>query len=138
MELAGLQLAINRIRVDAILKATKDCLPELCCDDVLETWAGLRPVCSDGLPIIGRSRKYENLLLATGHGMLGLTQATVTGRLIRDLVKGDEPPIPLAAIEGWGHELLLVRAHHRESAHEGGWCFQRFSRFRNWAGGGHL
>ena len=95
MELAGLQLAINRRRVDAIVRAAKSYLPGFRGEHVLETWAGMRPVTSDGLPIIGRSGKLTNLIMATGHGMLGLTQSVVTGRLVADLVLDREPLVPV-------------------------------------------
>jgi len=95
MELAGLQLDINQRRVDAIVRAAKIYLPEFRADEVQEVWAGMRPVSSDGLPIIGRSAKLNNLILATGHGMLGVTQSVVTGRLVADLVTGRTPVVPV-------------------------------------------
>jgi D-amino-acid dehydrogenase len=55
-------------------------------------WAGFRPCSSDGLPIIGRTAKYDNLYFATGHGMLGLTLAPVTGKRIVDLIEGNGCP----------------------------------------------
>jgi D-amino-acid dehydrogenase len=95
MELAGLQLKINQRRVDAIIREAKRFLPQFQAEDVLETWTGMRPMCSDGLPIIGRTSKLKNLFLATGHGMLGLTQAVVTGRLVADLVTSQRPLVPV-------------------------------------------
>jgi D-amino-acid dehydrogenase len=58
---------------------------------VIELWRGLRPCTPDGVPIIGRSSKIENLLLATGHQMLGLQTAPATGRLLADLLQGADP-----------------------------------------------
>jgi len=49
----------------------------------------------DSLPVIGRSSRHQNVLYAFGHGHLGLTQAAATGRLIRDLVFGQNPAIDL-------------------------------------------
>ena len=95
MELAGLQLRINQRRVDAIIRGAKRFLPRFRAESVLETWTGMRPVTSDGLPIIGRSANYANLILATGHAMLGLTQSVVTGRLVTDLVHRRPPLVPL-------------------------------------------
>ncbi|MAV36761.1 MAG: FAD-dependent oxidoreductase [Planctomycetaceae bacterium] len=96
MELAGLQLKINQRRVAAIVRAAKEYLPNFSADDILETWAGMRPLCSDGLPVIGRSQRLSNLLIATGHGMLGLTQSVVTARIIADLVLGRNPLMDVA------------------------------------------
>ena len=48
-------------------------------------WHGLRPCTPDGLPVIGAR---NGVILATGHGMLGVTLAPLTGRLVADLVSG--------------------------------------------------
>lgn len=55
-------------------------------------WTGLRPMTPDGTPIIGRS-PYANLYLSTGHGTLGWTMATGTGRVMADLISGRQPEI---------------------------------------------
>ena len=91
MELAGFGLDINQRRVDAIVRGTRSYLTDVSMHKAQEVWAGLRPVTFDGLPIIGRSDKITNLFLATGHGMLGLTQSVATGKLIAQLVAGEEP-----------------------------------------------
>jgi D-amino-acid dehydrogenase len=88
MEFAGFQLQINQRRVAAILRAARSWLPELQAERAENVWSGMRPVTSDGLPIIGRSSRLNNVILATGHGMLGLTQSVVTGRLVTDLLLG--------------------------------------------------
>lgn len=59
---------------------------------VTERWTGLRPMSADDLPIIDRLPATTNLYLATGHGMLGLSTATGTGRLVADMVLGQRPP----------------------------------------------
>jgi D-amino-acid dehydrogenase len=56
-------------------------------------WSGLRPCTPDGLPVIGRHQRAENVLFATGHGMLGVTLGPLTGRLVADLAAG-RPPHP--------------------------------------------
>jgi D-amino-acid dehydrogenase len=55
-------------------------------------WHGLRPCTPDGLPVIGAR---NGVILATGHGMLGVTLAPLTGRLVADLVSGraDHPAL---------------------------------------------
>ena len=89
--MAGLQLQINQRRVAAIIRAAKQYLPQFDAAEPLETWTGMRPLSSDGLPIIGRSKRFDNLLIATGHGMLGLTQSVVSARIIAQLVLGGDP-----------------------------------------------
>lgn len=64
--------------------------------DVKETWAGLRPTTPDGVPIIGKSPKHDNLVLATGHAMLGLSLAPGTGLVVSQLLNGQEPAFSLS------------------------------------------
>jgi D-amino-acid dehydrogenase len=49
---------------------------------------GMRPLTPDGLPVIGRVPGLANVFLATGHAMLGITLAPVTGAAIAGLVAG--------------------------------------------------
>jgi D-amino-acid dehydrogenase len=51
-----------------------------------ERWAGLRPVASDGLPLIGPTPGDPHVFVATGHGMLGMTLAPATAALLAPLV----------------------------------------------------
>lgn len=55
------------------------------------TWAGLRPLTPDGLPLIGRSRTVDNLVLATGHGHLGISLGAVTGAAVARIAAGEPP-----------------------------------------------
>jgi D-amino-acid dehydrogenase len=53
------------------------------------SWSGLRPLAPDGLPVIGRTSAYDNLHIATGHGMLGITLAPVTGEAVASVIAGE-------------------------------------------------
>jgi D-amino-acid dehydrogenase len=90
MEITGLDESISQRRVDGIAKSVPRYFPEFAADmfEDLPVWHGLRPCSPDGLPYIGRSGRYENLTIATGHAMLGLSLAPVTGRIIADLLSG--------------------------------------------------
>jgi D-amino-acid dehydrogenase len=66
--------------------------------DVKETWAGLRPTTPDGVPIIGRSPRHQNLILATGHAMLGLSLGPGTGQVVAELVTGRKPAFDLSPL----------------------------------------
>ena len=50
----------------------------------------------DDLPILGRAGRMQNLVLATGHGMLGVTMSAATGMLIAELLTGKAPSLDLA------------------------------------------
>lgn len=93
MELAGLNESITPRRVDAIIRGGRELLnlPERF--EIIETWRGLRPCTPDGIPMIGRVESWDNLLLATGHAMLGLTLAAGTGQLVADLCTGKTPAV---------------------------------------------
>ena len=53
----------------------------------------------DDLPILGRAPRIDNLVLATGHGMLGVTMSAATGQLVADLVCGRTPALDLAPFD---------------------------------------
>ena len=91
LELAGLDLSVSAVRVGAIRAAASRLVAGTEGRRVLEIWRGLRPCSPDGLPIVGRVRGVDNVVLATGHGMLGLTLAPVTGRLVSEIVGGVAP-----------------------------------------------
>jgi D-amino-acid dehydrogenase len=55
-------------------------------DGTVEAWAGLRPATPDGLPLIGAVPGVDDIYLATGHGMLGVTLAPATANLLAPLV----------------------------------------------------
>jgi len=93
MEFSGYGLDINRRRMDRIKRSAAHYLKEPLGNPVLEEWSGLRPMSYDDLPIIGRLEKRKNLVVATGHGMLGISMAPGTGKLVADLVRGVKPGI---------------------------------------------
>jgi len=98
LELAGLDLSVNRRRVAAIRRAAREYLPGMESLEPVEIWRGLRPVAPDGLPLIGRSQAFENLVVAGGHGMLGVTLGPITGKLVAQLVAGEVPLVDLAPL----------------------------------------
>ena len=64
---------------------------------VVEEWYGWRPMTYDDLPIFGRAVSVQNLLLATGHGMLGVTMSAATGLLVSELICERPPSLDVAA-----------------------------------------
>ena len=93
-------------RVEGILKSVKNFFPEF---DIPvppnnQIWYGYRPCSADGLPYIGRANKYPNLIIATGHSMMGLSLGAGTGKLVKELINEETPSINLGAfsIERFG------------------------------------
>ncbi len=97
MEFAGYDDSMNRERLKLLIEGAEFYLKEPTCEPVQEEWWGWRPMVYDGKPIIDRSPKYSNVLIAAGHGMLGLSMATGTGKLVRELLNGERPHIDPAA-----------------------------------------
>jgi len=93
-ELAGYNLTLREARRATLEHVVTDLFPAGGDVARAEFWTGLRPMTPDGTPIIGPTR-YPNLYLATGHGTLGWTMATGTGRVLADLVSGRQPEIDL-------------------------------------------
>lgn len=92
---AGPGISPNRIR--GIVRAIPRYYPAFQPGDFLSVpaWSGLRPVSPDGLPYLGRTRRFDNLVLATGHAMLGVSLAPVTGQLVAQLLSGETLPASL-------------------------------------------
>ena len=97
MEFAGYDGSLNRTRLDALRRGAAEYLVEPEGPRVLEEWYGWRPMTHDDLPILGRAANVHNLVLATGHGMLGVTMSAATGLLTSELVAGKAPSIDMAA-----------------------------------------
>jgi D-amino-acid dehydrogenase len=96
LELAGLDMKINPKRVEAIRRGAEDYLDlEIETYPLVELWRGLRPCTPDGLPIIGRSQRIQNLIVATGHCMLGVSQGTMTAKLVAEILLDQEPSLDL-------------------------------------------
>lgn len=98
LELAGMAFSFNRRRIAAILRAAGEYFPEMQESELIEIWRGLRPCTPDGLPIIERCKSYDNLILATGHGMLGVSLGPITGRLVSQIACGETPQINLSPL----------------------------------------
>ena len=88
MEIAGINNTIRMNRVEAIAGAASNYyegvqLPQ---EDLEQAKCGLRPLSPDGLPFIGRHSSCENLVMATGHAMMGWSLGPGTGKLVSELI----------------------------------------------------
>ena len=100
MEMAGLDESITARRVRGIVKAVPAYYPafESRVFEGIEPWSGLRPCPPDGLPYLGRTQRWRNLIIATGHAMMGLSLAPATGRIVAHLVDDEPPPFELSLL----------------------------------------
>jgi len=95
MEITSTKTPPRLNRVTGILNAVKRYYPEF---DVPmpapeKIWYGYRPCSADGLPYIGRTAKWKNVVMATGHSMLGLSLGAGTGKLVSEIV--NEQPLSM-------------------------------------------
>ena len=98
VEFAGDSPRFDARRVDAVLRSMRPFL-DLDWESRREAWAGSRPMSADGLPLIGRTRRYRNVVIAGGHGMYGLTLAPSTAQAVAELIVDGRPSIDLAAFD---------------------------------------
>jgi D-amino-acid dehydrogenase len=99
MEISGIGSPMLMKRVQSIFKAAKNYYPDLpvAFPSQDNIWYGLRPLSPDGLPYIGRHSKYDNIVMAGGHAMLGLSLAAATGKLVEEIVGGTDTSIDISA-----------------------------------------
>jgi D-amino-acid dehydrogenase len=88
LELSNIDRTVSSNQITGIERAAREYLHLDEKLDIYETWAGLRPTTPDGMPIIGRSPRHSNLVIATGHAMLGLSLGPGTGQVVTELVNG--------------------------------------------------
>ena len=96
-QLSGYDLKLNDARRNTLDFVVTDLFPKGGDVSKAEFWTGLRPMTPDGTPVLGETR-YDNLFLSTGHGTLGWTMATGTGRVMADLLAGREPEISMEGL----------------------------------------
>lgn len=86
MELSGVNTRLDPNRIAAVRRAVRAYLAEDLGGESETEWMGLRPMTPDGLPVLGLVPRYDNLYVATGHAMMGISLSQVTGALMADLI----------------------------------------------------
>ncbi|MEY4660371.1 MAG: hypothetical protein RLZZ42_323 [Bacteroidota bacterium] len=101
MEISGLDSPVLMKRAQAIFKAAKSYFPDLPVSFPAKDkiWFGWRPLSPDGLPYIGRHRKFDNLIIAGGHAMLGISLAAATGKLVEEIAGGKPTSMNIDAFD---------------------------------------
>lgn len=92
MEIVGMDDRVNQRKLDGITHAIPTYFPQYKGYDFSShpVWHGFRPCSPDGLPYIGRTAKFSNLTVATGHAMMGLSLGPVTGKMITEEILDDK------------------------------------------------
>jgi Glycine/D-amino acid oxidases (deaminating) len=88
MEQTGFDSSTSPAGIAKIRAAAEEILPALKRRDPSDSWAGLRPVTPDLLPLLGPDPDAPHILYASGHSRNGVLMAPLTGDIIADLVTG--------------------------------------------------
>ncbi len=94
MEFSGIDDRMRPARLEQLTRAARAYFPAMGGRPAHSEWCGLRPVSADGLPMVGPIPGVDGVVVATGHGMLGLTLGPVSGRLVAEwLLEGGPDPL---------------------------------------------
>ena len=101
MEITGVNAPPRMNRVQGILESVKRYFPDYDIPMPAEkdVWYGYRPCSADGLPYIGHAGHYKNVIIATGHSMLGISLGAATGKLVSELATGRPTSIDVKAFD---------------------------------------
>lgn len=101
MEFSGNNNKVLVKRMEGIYNSVKTFYPGLKIDfpPKEQIWTGLRPVSPDGLPYIGKTESYDNLLISGGNAMLGISEGAAAGQIISDILENRSTPIDISAFK---------------------------------------
>ena len=101
MEIGPVNERINMKRVEGIVRSVPAYFKNLnvAMPDEADVWYGFRPCTPDGLPYIGRAGKLENMIIAGGHAMSGLSLGPASGKIVADIAVNKQPDIDIRAFD---------------------------------------
>lgn len=96
MELGATDLSINPHRLAGIEQTLRRTVPGIAgAARIGEVWSGLRPCSPDGLPYIGALQRDSRVIFATGHAMMGMSLGPITGELVAQILRGEQPELDI-------------------------------------------
>ena len=98
MEFGGDHPPFDARRIESIITSMRRFL-DLDWDERFDTWAGSRPMSADGLPFMGRPKRWRNVVVGAGHGMFGLTMAPPSGVAISELIMTGRSSTDISAFD---------------------------------------
>jgi D-amino-acid dehydrogenase len=101
MEITSTQTPPRMSRVVGVLQAVERFYPEfkVPVPTMDKVWYGYRPCSADGLPYIGRTAQWKNVVMATGHAMLGLSLGAGTGKLVSEILNEEKCSMNIAPFD---------------------------------------
>jgi len=94
VEFGGLDNPLSKKRISNLVNNARYLFPEL--SEHYDEWLGFRPSLPDFLPVIGRSKNYQNIFYAFGHHHLGWTLGAITGKIIANMLAGENTNLDLS------------------------------------------
>ena len=107
-EFIGMDWSVNPDVLQKMISRNLRFLPALKGIHAIRTYAGLRPYSPDLVPIIGPVDGVEGFYAACGHEGAGITMGPITGKLISEIITGQETTVPI-------EPLLLARFNHNQN-----------------------
>jgi D-amino-acid dehydrogenase len=92
LEFSGLNTRLDQHRIATIVNGAQLSFQPWDTATIEDEWAGMRPITPDGLPVLDRTPVHENLYLATGYGMQGVTLSPPAGAAMADFVMSGRRP----------------------------------------------
>ncbi len=108
MEFGGNHPPFDGRRVETIIASMRKFL-DLDWEERFDTWAGSRPMSADGLPFMGRPKRWSNVVVGAGHGMFGLTLAPPSGVAISELIMTGRSSTDISAFDPDRNPLRRAR-----------------------------
>jgi D-amino-acid dehydrogenase len=94
MEFSGINNRLDRRRIETIVAGARESFAPWAKPEIEDEWAGMRPITADGLPIVDGAAPFENVYVATGYGMQGMTLAPSAAKALAELITtGRRPPL---------------------------------------------
>ena len=97
VEFGGLENPLSKSRIKNLILNAKDMLnglPEN--EDHEDEWLGFRPTLPDFLPVIGKSKNYNNVYYSFGHHHLGWTLGAISGKIVSKIILGEKTNLDLS------------------------------------------
>tara|TARA_B100000700_G_scaffold329854_1_gene453248 strand:+ start:543 stop:1778 length:1236 start_codon:yes stop_codon:yes gene_type:complete len=93
VEFGGLENPLSKSRIKNLILNAKDMIDGL--PEHEDEWLGFRPTLPDFLPIIGKSKNYENVYYSFGHHHLGWTLGAISGKIISKMIANENTNLDL-------------------------------------------
>ena len=99
LERVGFDASTTTAALEHLRQAASSLVPSLSDANVLGSWAGLRPVTPDGLPLLGRDPDFSSVVYACGHGKNGILLAPLTAECVAAIVACNAPPHDISSYD---------------------------------------